>query len=67
MLARTEAVAKRVGLADESERINRLYQLVLGRMPDRIETEECRQFLISGSLDQLAQVLLMTNELMFVD
>ena len=35
--------------------------------PTPTEREECDRFLTAGSVEQLAQVLLMSNELMFVD
>ncbi len=47
--------------------INSLYQLAYGRLPRPAELELARHFREAGSLSQLAQVLLMSNELMFVD
>jgi hypothetical protein len=67
MLARADALAKRVAEVESSQRIPRLYRLALGREPSSLEREQCDRFVEASSLEQLAQVLLMTNELMFVD
>lgn len=67
MLARSKAMAQRVGQGGPSEQVSRLYAFVLGREPTRLELEQCEAFLASSSPEQLAQVLLMSNELMFVD
>ena len=53
--------------SDRSNRVQQLYELVLGRAPDEEEMNLATKFLVAGSLKQLAQVLLMSNELMFVD
>ena len=61
------------GLADRAsgenlaERVGRLYELALGRSPSSEELELGVRFVKSNSWQQYAQVLLMTNELMFVD
>jgi hypothetical protein len=63
------------------EHIAALYRLVLARPPDAQEVDSARRFLVDqspysergkghsqlGRMQQLAQVLLMTNELVFVD
>ena len=67
MLARSQALAKRMTDAEPAQRVPRLFTAVLGRAPTSAEQEQCETFLTSGSLEQLAQVLLMSNELMFVD
>ncbi|HND51193.1 MAG TPA: PSD1 and planctomycete cytochrome C domain-containing protein [Pirellulaceae bacterium] len=67
MLARADALAKRTADVEGAAKVARLYQLTLGREPTAPEREQCEAFLASGSVEQLAQVLLMTNELMFVD
>lgn len=67
MLARSDALAKRVAEGDPPSRASRLYELIYGRQPSPLEQDECRSFLSTGTLEQLAQVLLMSNELMFVD
>lgn len=67
MMARADALAKRVAGVEPKQRVQRLYALVFGRESTRPEREECDRFLAAGSVEQLAQVLLMSNELMFVD
>lgn len=67
MLARCDALAKRTADVEPAQRVPRLFALVLGREPTATERETCEQFLTAGSIAQLAQVLLMSNELMFVD
>lgn len=67
MLARSDALAKAVGEGDPEQRVSRLYSLVHGREPAAAELQKCVSFLASASLEQLAQVLLMSNELIFVD
>lgn len=67
MLARSDALAKRIIAAEPAVRVARLHEIVLGREPTAIELEECQSFLTAGTMEQLAQVLLMSNELMFVD
>ena len=66
-LARADALAKRVAESEPPQRVSRLFALVLGREPTIAERDECEQFLTAGTLEQLSQVLLMSNELMFVD
>ncbi|HWB10214.1 MAG TPA: PSD1 and planctomycete cytochrome C domain-containing protein [Pirellulales bacterium] len=67
MLQRADALARRVAAVEPSQRVTRLFQLALGRDPTPAEAEECQQFMAAGTFEQLSQVLLMTNELMFVD
>ena len=67
MLARADALAKRIAELEPQRRITRLFTLVFGREPSPPEREECARFLAAGPMEQLAQVLLMSNELMFVD
>ena len=67
MLARADALAKRIAEVDSPQRVTRLFALAFGREPTPVEREECGRFLESGTIEQLAQVLLMSNELMFVD
>ena len=67
MLARAKALAERVSQDAPSQQVARLYGLALGREPTPTERDECNGFLQAGTLEQLAQVLLMSNELMFVD
>ena len=51
----------------DAKKVQHLYRKVLGRDPDQAETDLGITFLESGSAEQLAQVLLMSNEFMFVD
>lgn len=67
ILARSDALAKRVMDGDPATRVTRLFELIYGRQPSHSEQEECTKFLSTGTVEQLAQVLLMSNELMFVD
>ncbi|MFM9116428.1 MAG: PSD1 and planctomycete cytochrome C domain-containing protein [Planctomycetota bacterium] len=67
MLARADALAKQLSGIEAPQRVPRLFNLVLGREPSGTERDECDRFLATGSLEQLAQVLLMSNEFMFVD
>jgi len=67
MLARSDALSKRITDTEPSVRVTQLYDKVLGRTPMSTELEECQKFLTVGSMELLAQVLLMSNELMFVD
>jgi hypothetical protein len=67
MLARAEALAKRLNGIEAKQRVPQLYAHVYGREPSPTEREECERFLSKSSVEQLAQVLLMSNELMFLD
>ena len=67
MLARADALAKRIAEVEPQQRIVRLFVLVYGREPSPPEREECDRFLAAGPMEQLVQVLLMSNELIFVD
>jgi hypothetical protein len=67
MLARADALARQVAEVEAPQRISLLYRRVLGRDPSPLEREQCEHFVESSSWEQLAQVLLMTNELIFVD
>ncbi|HVX10574.1 MAG TPA: PSD1 and planctomycete cytochrome C domain-containing protein [Pirellulales bacterium] len=67
VLQRADALARQLAAVEATQRVPRLFQLVLGRDPSLAEAEECAQFLAAGTVEQLSQVLLITNELMFVD
>ena len=82
MLEQARALASRAEVqqaTSDKERVRRLYRLVLTREPAEDELERALRFLASvgepmgeersqlSPLEQLAQVLLLTNELMFVD
>lgn len=70
LAARPEVAAA----ADDSARVAALYRLVLNRAPDSDELATCRDFLHASQseaklapLAQYAQLLLLTNEVMYVD
>lgn len=67
MLMRSDALAKRLADVEPAQRVPRLFALTLGREPSASERNACEQFLAANSIEQLAQVLLMSNEMMFVD
>lgn len=66
MTAAAKSLAKRAG-DDVASRIEKLYAFVYGRLPLNDELELANEFLKTNSVEQFAQVLLMSNELMFVD
>jgi mono/diheme cytochrome c family protein len=61
------ALAARTHADDPKDRITQLHQLVFGRIPAADEMTTATEFVATSSWEQYAQVLLMTNELMFVD
>jgi hypothetical protein len=67
MLARSATLASQIARLEASQQVPQLFARVLGRAPQASEREECERYLASGSLEQLAQVLLMSNEVMFID
>ncbi|MGH7129329.1 MAG: DUF1553 domain-containing protein, partial [Planctomycetaceae bacterium] len=80
IIEQAKSLAARPEVSSESgpdRRIAALYRLVLLREPDAEESQAARDFLAAVAQDegesqldawqQLAQVLLLTNELMFVD
>jgi len=76
MIARASALAARVKRetsGNEATRIERAYQLVFGRAPDRAERAAALEFLRKrdeGPMtrwEQFAQVLLASNEMLYVD
>ncbi|MEZ6141863.1 MAG: PSD1 and planctomycete cytochrome C domain-containing protein [Zavarzinella sp.] len=67
VLALTISVAKRIGPGEPAQQVEKLFQLIYGRKPTAPELQDCTEFLKAGKLEQLAQVLLMSNEFMFVD
>jgi hypothetical protein len=76
MIARASALAARVKRetsGNEAARIKRAYQLVFGRAPDRAERAAASEFLRKrdeGPMkrwEQFAQVLLASNEMLYVD
>jgi hypothetical protein len=79
VVERAQALASRPEVAaatDDSAKAAALYRLVLHRAPDSDELATCRDFLLSADpaaevklppLAQLAQLLLLTNEVMYID
>ena len=66
VLQQAEALAKRVEAESTPEaRVRQLYRLVFGRAPSAPEIQLGREF--AGTLPQYAQVLLGSNEFLFVD
>jgi hypothetical protein len=68
------ALAKRTASAgDDFHRVEQLYRYALGRDPADADAEDARAFLATSEASaderwtELAQVLLMSNEFMFVD
>jgi hypothetical protein len=51
--------------ADDSARFGKLFRTILGREPTQAELGRALAFLQEGSLEQFAQVLLSSNELIF--
>ena len=67
VLGRAKALGTRPMKAEAANAISHLYLAVYGREPTAEELAWCNEFRQAGSLEQLSQVLLMSNELMFVD
>jgi len=62
-----KALAERTASDSASERIKKLYTLVLGRSPTAQELRLGSTFVKTNSWEQYSQILLLTNEVMFVD
>ncbi|MEI7698998.1 MAG: PSD1 and planctomycete cytochrome C domain-containing protein, partial [Planctomycetia bacterium] len=67
MLKRAKAMAARVTATEPAAAVSQLYQLAYGRVPDSQELADCMEYLQQDNRESLAQILLMSNELMFVD
>jgi hypothetical protein len=75
MMEQAKALAARAEKSNSpEERVHNLFQLALGRAADKLEVEAALQFLETKGdrsqltrWQQLAQVVLLTNEMMFVD
>ena len=67
MLNRANAMAARVTATEPAAVVSQLYLLAYGREPDIQEQAQCLEYLQQASREALAQILLMSNELMFVD
>lgn len=63
----TEALTARLADGSVTEKVEQLYEFVLGRSPSDSELELAASYIANASLKQFARVLLMSNELMFVD
>lgn len=62
-----ESLAGRLTKGEPASRIDQLYQFVFVRSPTADEQQAGLEFVSSATWEEYAQVLLMTNELMFVD
>ena len=62
-----KAVAAQAGEGASADRIRQVYKTVLGRPPSKDELRLGTEFIKADAFHRFAQVLLMTNELMFVD
>jgi hypothetical protein len=69
MLQRSKALAAAAQSAGTEPAlfVQTLFRRTLGRDPDAEEAAACADYLRDNSPELLAQVLLMSNELMFVD
>lgn len=67
VLEASAALAGRVRATEPLESIRQLYQIVYGRAASNDETALATEFLATNSLEEFAQALLMSNEMMFVD
>lgn len=62
-----ESLGGRVASLSGEDQIRGLYRAVYGRLPEDDELQLGTEFLKSNTVEHLAQVLLMSNELMFID
>ena len=62
-----ESLAEQVNGIEPPVQVEQLYQLTLGRTPDDEERQLALDYLNGGTTSQFAQVLLMSNQLSFVD
>jgi hypothetical protein len=62
-----EGLARRAAEGSDVQRIQKIYNLALGRSPTDEEIELGAGFVKTNSWGQYAQVILMTNEFLFVD
>jgi len=60
-------LAERAREGSVRERVMKLYRLALGRDPDAEEIALAENFVSGSPWEHFAQILLMSNELMFVD
>ena len=62
-----QLLADRFGKGTEEERIEGIYRAALGRSPSAEELQLGKQFVKEHPWQQYTQIILMTNELMFLD
>ncbi|MDP6557981.1 MAG: PSD1 and planctomycete cytochrome C domain-containing protein [Pirellulaceae bacterium] len=62
-----QALATRISEGSDAERVAKIYGIALGRTPSTEELELGISFVKTNPWKQYAHILLMTNELMFVD
>ena len=62
-----KALATRALEGSDAQRVEKLYEIALGRRPSPEELELGISFVKTNPWNQYAQILLMTNELVFVD
>ena len=67
MLTTAESLSERTSELSGAERVRQMHSIALGRLPNDEEIELAMDFVDSDSWEQYAQILLMTNELMFVE
>ncbi len=67
VMNRAHALAERVTREHAADLVGGLYRVALGRVPREEERQLGARFLVDSSLENLAHVVLMSNELMFVD
>ena len=67
VMRRAHALAEHVSREQAADIVGGLYRRTFGREPDQKERQLAAQFLVESSLENLAHVILMSNELMFVD
>jgi hypothetical protein len=70
VMEQAKALLKRPEMAENgasARRIRSIYRLVFGRLPDATEITLGQRFVETNGWEQYAQVLLLTNEFVFVD
>jgi hypothetical protein len=67
MLKRAQTLAARSQAETPEATVDKLCHITWGRAPSPLEAADFTSFLTENSLESLAQVLLMSNELMFID
>ena len=62
-----QKLARRCQGETADDQIGQLFRHGYGRQPETEERQWCRDFLDTNPLEQLAQIVLMSNEMMFID